>query len=1396
MTGVYAIPPFRTTTDEIEDWIEKLKNFILAMHGSQCGEDRKLAILKTVIGDEAALAIRNFQAGEKDTFEHLVAKLIAYYKPALQTSTYRHEFYNQYQEEQEPVEDFINRLLDLASKCGFRILCKPAEGTNLAVYHDLTNEFVRDRLMVGLRNENTRARLMREKDISLETAAEIARTAEAAKKQLQQTARNQSVHGVQQYKKGSQTNWEKRFKDDKKDANANRGSGSDRVETQCKYCGGKHEKRNCPAYGKTCRKCGKKNHFEKVCRANNISEIERQHETYYYETEPATLMDNQLNIGEIRVEMSSQEKCEIDGLTRECNLKVEALTHCDWYECLKLNDKVLHTVKVDSGAQANVIAKSTLKSILPDVNYCPTNVTLSAYGGYSLPVVGSVKIKCNSENDLKNYSLCEFIVVDANVKTVLGLNSSITMKFIKVPSEKLISTFQKVEARNEKTGPSDIQANSTIPSGGKTKEDLTKLVSEFKDVFDNTEVGCIKNYEYEIKLSADSVPKVSKTRPTPFSKKDKIEKELDRMVKLDVIEPVEEPTDWVNTYVAVEKEDKTRICLDPNALNKYVQREHMHLPTVDDIYSEIRNGKFYSKIDLKDGYWQIPLTRSSSLLTTFQTHIGRFKFKRLPFGLNSANEVFQKRVSQVFGGIKGVKVMYDDVLIFGSTEEEHNERLRTALGRARKNGVKLNKNKCKFLLSEVTYVGHVISSQGIKVDPNKVADILNMPNPVDKKGVQRLLGTLNFFSRYIPNMSTITHPLRELLGKNVPFNWSTTHDNAITQIKQILTSAPVLGYYDVTQPVTLETDASSHGLGAVILQDNKPIAYASRSLTPAQLNYAQIEKELLAIVFGCERFRQFLYGKEVQTHTDHKPLINVMNKPLLENPTRIQRLLLRLQCYNLKLQYVPGKDLHVPDMLSRACSVTSKPSVSEKLLTDEADYQIHMVIQNLKCSDSMHLKLKNETVNDLELAQVINYIKDGWPNYITDCPDYVKLYWPHRADLCLYDGYVLYHDRIVIPKALRAEILARIHTGHQGRERCKRLARSAVFWPRINRDIDDIVDKCAECLQQRNSPPRDLLKPHTVPDRAWQKVGIDIFSFAGKRFQIIVDYFSKWVETEQIPINASTYHVLEHLHETFTRFGFPEKIMSDGDPVYTSSKFKQYCMRYEIDHDYSSARYAQSNGQVERSLQHVKNILAKCVQDGTDYKLALLIYRTTPLDCLKSPAGMLCNRKLRTNMPCVNLQTDSDIENKKKLELRQSKSESCYNRHVRKDVRQCFNPGDLVKYKNSTDKRDWLPGQVVRVRNQDRSYVIQNSCGNLINRNRRLMLRDNASKELQYNIQLPENQVTTPSTNTVPAQVQNPAFVPCPRIESDPQAPPAVPPLRRSERTHRKTKFYGDPVHH
>ena len=1165
------------------------------------------------------------------------------------------------------------------------------------------------------------------------------------------------------------------------------------------------------------------NHFARVCQAKNV------HGVNFNETPVQEVVEYQHDvdmdcweIGEVEIDqaevshtddmgMCESEIFVLKKVDNSDNMNIDQIIVKDWYECLNFKN-VYHTVKIDSGAQANVISRSSLNSILPNEAIIPSNVKLTAYGGHSLPVIGAVNIVCSPVNDSKCSNNLEFIVIDSNVKTVLGLESSIKLNFINPSPTKIINTFQIDTTSSSKAQVvAGSQSHSSLPFTGRVPgkvkvtntsypsdvpdKTLESIIAEYNDVFDNTRVGCIKNCEYDIRLSPDNIPKISKCRPVPFAKKQKIETELKRMVGLGIIEAVDKPTEWVNTYVAVEKGEKTRICLDPSALNKYIQREHIHLPTIDEVYSEIIGGRLYTKLDLKDGYWQIPLSQACSDLTTFHTHTGRYRFKRLPFGLNSANEVFQKRVCQVFGGLQGVKVIYDDILIFGSTEEEHNSRLLKVLQRARKSNVKFNKAKCKFKLSEVTYLGHVISADGIKADPDKVVDIVNMPAPVDKKGIQRLLGTLNFFSRYIPNMSTITHPLRELLGKHTPFHWNSTHNHAIAQIKQVLTHSPVLGYYDVNKPVTLLADASQHGLGAAILQEGQPIAYASRSLTPAQFNYAQIEKELLAIVFGCERFTQYLFGKQVLVHTDHKPLINTINKPLHDNPRRIQRLLLRLQNYDLTLKYVPGRDLHLPDMLSRACSVTNMPSVSECLLTDEADYQIYAVITNLNCSEYMHSRIKRESENDPELEQVKFYVENGWPQYTHDCSELAKPYWSLRAELCFYDGYIIFHDRIVIPQALRAELLDRLHSGHQGRERCKRLARNSVFWPHINRDINERVDKCKQCLEQRNSPPREKLKPHIVPSRAWQKVGIDLFSFGPKRFQIVVDYFSKWIEVDTVPMNANSVDVIKHLNDIFARFGYPEEIFSDGDPLYTSSTFKRFCQVNEIGHTFSSSRYPQSNGQAERGVQHIKNILAKCVNDNADFRKALLMYRNTPLSSdLGSPAELLLNRKLRTNVPCLNLNSDSDLLNKPKLESRQFLMKNCHDKHVRNDVRKDFERDDLVMYKNNLKDRAWNPGKIVKPLTPHRSYQLQNEYGNLINRNRRLIISDKCNKELSYNVD--DIPGPTQSTNTLPASCP-----PMTQLEAQPSNVPltpavAKPEIRRSSRTTKKPDFYGNPVTH
>ncbi|CAB4009767.1 Hypothetical predicted protein, partial [Paramuricea clavata] len=262
--------------------------------------------------------------------------------------------------------------------------------------------------------------------------------------------------------------------------------------------------------------------------------------------------------------------------------------------------------------------------------------------------------------------------------------------------------------------------------------------------------------------------------------------------------------------------------------------------------------RYFSTLDARSGYWQIPLDKESSKLTTFNTPFGRFRFTRMPFGIRSAQEVFHKRVHEIFEDIRGVETDIDDILVWGRTLQEHDERLKATLERARECNLKFKLEKCHFRSTSVVYIGHKLTSEGIKPDPQKIEAIVNMPEPHDKKGVQRLLGMVNYVGKFVPNLSEITSPLRELLKNDVLWHWLERHASAFEKIKTILTNTEpgILTYYDVTKPVKLQVDTSKSGLGAVLTQSNMPVAYASRSLTPAETRYAQIEKKLLAVVFG------------------------------------------------------------------------------------------------------------------------------------------------------------------------------------------------------------------------------------------------------------------------------------------------------------------------------------------------------------------------------------------------------------------------------------------------------------------------------------------------------------------------------------------------------------------
>ncbi len=561
------------------------------------------------------------------------------------------------------------------------------------------------------------------------------------------------------------------------------------------------------------------------------------------------------------------------------------------YKSLKL--------KVDTGARCNVLPKYILESlnICNKIDYTK-KVKLVSYSANTIDTIGQIHLHCKY-NDKKHDIL--FQVIDQPFEPLIGLQSSLELNVV---------TVNNVDSVLPNLGPHKSHISHT---------DITKAyIGEcYKDIF-GPDLGKLP-VEYRMKLDPEIKPVIRPPRRIPVSMQDKVKAELERMVKMGVIKPVSEPTSWVSSFVAVKKKGKEeiRICIDPRDLNHAIQRQHYPMRTIEEVAARIPNAKFFTVLDASSGFWQIPLDYESSLKTTFNTPYGRYRFCRLPFGIKSASEVFQKAMDHLLEGYP-CEVIVDDILVWGSTEAEHDENLLKVLDRIREINLKLKWDKCKFKVKEVRYVGHLLTEDGLKPDPEKIRAITEMQIPSNVKDLQRFLGMVRYLSKFVSRLSELALPLQNLLHADTAWTWDSIHQRAFDNLKAAISSAPALQFYDLHKPVTLSCDASFGGLGAACLHDGLPVAYASRSLTKAEQSYAQIEKELLAVTFACNKFHDYIIRKQVIVETDHKPLETIMKKPLLSAPMRLQRMMLQLQRYDLSLVYKKGSQLFIADTLSRA----------------------------------------------------------------------------------------------------------------------------------------------------------------------------------------------------------------------------------------------------------------------------------------------------------------------------------------------------------------------------------------------------------------------------------------------------------------------------------------------
>ncbi|XP_064458840.1 uncharacterized protein K02A2.6-like [Ornithodoros turicata] len=1060
----------------------------------------------------------------------------------------------------------------------------------------------------------------------------------------------------------------------------------------CSKCGYTHDKDACPAQGKECKSCGKLNHFASVCRSKG------QRKKYRRKPKAKQVLEVEREEDTYFLQM----------------LSVNNVASSDLWSAEVTIENVKLNCRVDTGANCSVISAGQLRKVTSKKT-TKCNVTLNTFFGFKQKAAGRIPLQasCNGQ--------------------------STKVLFFVVPQEVPLTLSGKA---SEELGLIQRTVHSAVATKTSDEHHLYGPAQPYRDVFEG--LGKLRGVQYHMKLTPHAKGVVKPARRIAVALKDKVKRELDHMEADGVIAKVTEPTEWASNMVVVVKKDKVRICLDPADLNKALLREHYPMATLEDIAPRLGKAKYFSTLDASSGFWQIQLDKDSSYICTMSTPFGRYRFLRMPFGISTAPEVFQRAMHRVLQDLDGVDVVMDDILVWGGTKAEHDQRLMRLLERCRDVNLKLNIRKCCFLQQQVRYLGQMITSEGLAVDPRRVEDILAVTEPTNVKELRTFLGMINFVSRFIPNASQVSAPLRELLKTDTIWEWSTRHKDSFKELREALTKAPVLAYFQAHKPVTLSVDASQDGVGAVLTQEGHPVAYSSRSLTETQQRYAQIEKEMVAIVHGCEKFHEYIFGQpSVKVESDHKPLEAIFKKPLHGCPLRLQRMRLALQKYPINVVYKPGKEMFIADALSRF--------PKQECLREEEHFYVN-VLQYLDVSDEKIAEISRATQRDSQLQKIRKYVETAWPNNKNEVDNEVRQYWTYKEEIHAQDGLLFRSNRLIIPKGMRQITLKLLHASHCGEEKMKERARDVMFWPGITSEIEQLARNCALCEKHRPRNERLPMISHELPKLPWQVIGADHFSQGGREFLILVDYYSFYYEVK--PLKRSTAkEVVAICTDVFTTHGIPVRFLSDNGPPFGSHEFREGMRFLGVTHITSSPHYPRSNGMAERAVREAKKLLSKYAYESTEFKTALLEWRNTPRDkVLKSPVQRLMGRSTRTLLPvhsaCLQPSLVQPKDVVSRLQHLRQRQQVYYNRGTRQ-LPQLLPDSPVTAYNSKV--KTWAPATVVGSAGAPRSYIIRTSDGAELRRTRE-HLRSSQCQQ-QQPASTPENEPRSgPATESVPVR--------------------------------------------
>ena len=502
-----------------------------------------------------------------------------------------------------------------------------------------------------------------------------------------------------------------------------------------------------------------------------------------------------------------------------------------------------------------------------------------------------------------------------------------------------------------------------------------------------------------------------------------VEEELDRLETQGVLEKVSH-SDRATPIVPVPKKDgKTRLCGDYKVtVNPVLDVDQYPLPKPEDLFATLAGGRTFTKLDLSHAYNQLELDEESRKYVTINTHQGLYRYQWLPFGIASAPALFQKVMDTILQGLDHAMVFIDDILLTGATEEEHLKVLEEVLRRLEKHGVHVKRTKCSFMQASVEYLGHMVDQHGLHTTDDKLRAISEALAPRNVQELRSFLGLRNYYG---PNLATLIHPLNRLLCKGATWKWTTDCEKAFKQSKEVLVSSKVLVHYNPSLPLKLAGDASAYGVGAVIshvMEDGseRPIAFASRTLTPSERNYAQVEKEALSLIFGVKKFHAYVYGRRFTLTTDHKPLTTILG-PKQGIPTlaaaRLQRWALVLAAHSYDIEFRPTTRHRNADGLSR---LPLRDATPEGVSSEPAVFNIAQLESLPVTSKQLH----GATRTDKLLNKVLRFTREGWPKQVDQS---LRPFWLHRDELTVERECLLWGIRAVIPEKLRPRVLEELH---------------------------------------------------------------------------------------------------------------------------------------------------------------------------------------------------------------------------------------------------------------------------------------------------------------------------------------------------------------------------------